>query len=199
MYLIRPGAAADRDGVVAMIRARAGWLREHGHDRWASWARSAETLGDQVGDPEWPVWVLTSGAGRVVGCTTAATDTPRLAWTEQERAEPAVFLQSTVTHPDLAGRGVGVLIAFWALDHAARHGRRWVRRGVLTLGPANRGLVRYYRWQGWRVVRVIPHPRKDNVLVWSLQRPAAPQPDLAGILAEAPAPTGALPAPLPPF
>jgi GNAT superfamily N-acetyltransferase len=78
---------------------------------------------------------------------------PRLAWTEQEQAEPAVFLQSTVTHPDLAGQGIGVIIAFWALDHAARHGRRWVRRGVLTLGPANRGLVRYYRWQGWRAVR----------------------------------------------
>ncbi len=68
-----------------------------------------------------------------------------------------------MTHPDLAGRGVGVLIAFWALDHAARHGKRWVRRGVLTLGPANRGLVRYYRWQGWRVVRVIARPRKDSV------------------------------------
>ncbi len=88
MYLIRPGAAADRDGVVAMIRARAGWLREHGHDRWASWARSAETLGDQVGDPDWPVWVLTSGAGRVVGCTTAETDTPAWPGPKMNRPNP---------------------------------------------------------------------------------------------------------------
>lgn len=103
---------------------------------------------------------------------------PGLGWTEQEQAEPAVFLQSTVTDP--AHPGLGMLIAFWALDHAARQGEHWVRRGVLTDGDGgNLGLVRYYHRQGWRVVRAIRHPRKDGITVWSMSRPAERQPWLA--------------------
>ncbi|WP_396230542.1 GNAT family N-acetyltransferase, partial [Frankia sp. ACN1ag] len=135
-------------------------------------------------DPDWPVWVLTTGSGRIVGCTTITAGTPRLGWTDQEQTKPAVFLRSTVTHPDLAGDGLGALIAFWALDHAAHQGAQWVRRGVLTIGPDNRGLIGYYRLQGWTVTRAIPHPRKATVTVWSLQRPATPQPDLDSILVE---------------
>jgi hypothetical protein len=71
-------------------------------------------------------------------------------------------------------------IAFWALDHAARRGDVWVRRGVLTDGDGgNLGLVRYYRRQGWRVVHAIAHPRKTGITVWSLARPAEQQPWLA--------------------
>lgn len=176
-YIIRPGKVADRDEVAAMIRARAGWMREHDHGRWASWDRDADVLADQLGEVDWPTWVVTA-EDRLVGITTATFETPFLGWTEQEQSEPAVFLQSTVTHPHHAGEGLGIMIAFWALDHAAQNGRQWVRRGVLTIGQDNLGLVRYYRSQGWRVVRALPHPRRSEVTVWSLQRPAERQPDL---------------------
>ncbi|SHF85033.1 hypothetical protein [Streptoalloteichus hindustanus] len=183
-YAMRPAVPADRDDVVAMVRARAEWMRVHGHGRWVSWHGMADVLGGQIGNG-WPVWVLTAGRS-VLGCTTATEETPELGWTEQERTEPALWLQSTATFPNHDGRHpVGTLIAFWALDRAARLGAAWVRRGVLTNGAGdNVGLVRYYRWQGWRVVRACRHPRKEGVMVWSLARPAEPQPELSGILRE---------------
>lgn len=184
MYVIRPAASADRDEVADMIRSRAEWMREHGQGRWVSWLRSADTLAEQIDEPDWPVWVLTTLDGDIAGCTTATNDTPHLGWTEQDQAEPAVFLQSTVTHPRLAGEGVGILIAFWALDLAARRGAMWVRRGVLTDETrANHGLIRYYRQQGWRVVHSVRHPRKPGITVWSLARRAEHQ-TLTSILVE---------------
>ncbi|MDX8031213.1 hypothetical protein SK803_13380 [Lentzea sp. BCCO 10_0856] len=134
-------------------------------------------LADQIGAERWPVFVLTKDR-RVVGMTTATFTLPHLGWAEDEIAEPSVFLQTTVTDPGFAGGGLGVLIACWALDYAAVNGKLWTRRGVLTIGEENLGLVRYYQLQGWRVVRAISHPRKPGVTVWSLQRPAVPQSDL---------------------
>lgn len=176
MYVIRPGEPGDRDQLVALVRRRAEWMRDRGFRRWEGLARSADALADQLSEPDWPVWVITETDGTLLGCTTATDDTPPLGWTDQERAEPATFLVSTVTDPTRAGRGVGMVIAFWALDHAARQGHQWVRRGVLTDHQgANSGLIRYYRRQGWRVVRTITHPRRSDVTVWSLARPAEPQ------------------------
>lgn len=181
MFTVRLGVEGDRASAAEMIRARAAWMREHGH-RWKSWDRDADQLADQIGKPDWPVHVLTDGEGHVVGITTPTFETPHLGWTDVEVAEPAVFLQSTVTDPRFAGARLGMIIAFWALDHAAAHGKLWTRRGVLTIGQDNRGLVRYYRSQGWRVVRAIPHPRRPEITVWSLQRPAERQPDLREVL-----------------
>lgn len=181
-YTMRSGSTSDQDGVVDLIRARSAHMRQSGHGRWASWERVADELGSQMGDPRWPSWVLVGEGGRLVGITTATFTTPTLGWTEQDQRESAVFLQSTVTHPDFAGAGLGVLIAFWALDHAARHGKLWVRRGVITVGQDNRGLVRYYRLQGWRVLRTVSHPRRADARVWSLQRPAQRQPNIGDVL-----------------
>jgi len=175
-FEIRPGEEADRPAAAEMIRSRAAWMRQRGL-RWASWDRRADQLAGQIGTGRWPVFVLTRN-DQVVGMTTATSTLPHLGWTEDEVTEPSVFLQTTVTDPSFAGAGLGVLIAYWALDYAAINGKRWTRRGVLTVGKDNHGLVRYYELQGWRVVRAVPHPRKPGVVVWSLQRPAAPQPEL---------------------
>jgi GNAT superfamily N-acetyltransferase len=182
MFEMRVGREDDRRAVAAMVRARAVWMRERGQ-RWAGWYGRAEQLADQVGTDRWPVYVLTR-EHQIVGMTTAAFAVPRLGWAEDEVAEPSVFLQTTVTDPRFAGSGLGVMIACWALDYAARNGKLWTRRGVLTTGGDNLGLVRYYEFQGWRVVRAIKHPHKPGVTVWSLQRPAVPQPELRALVRE---------------
>lgn len=165
----------DRDEVAQLVRARAAWMCERGHGRWASWHRQADTLAEQVADRDHPSMVVRTRDGRIAGITTLTADTPCLGWTVEEQSEPALFLQSTVTSPHMRGIGVGVFIAFWALDQAFQQDKRWVRRGVLTIGADNRGLLRYYRWQGWRVTRTTRHPRRPEVTVWSLQRPAERQ------------------------
>ncbi|QTR04390.1 hypothetical protein J7S33_05685, partial [Saccharothrix algeriensis] len=89
-------------------------------------------MAGQVGDDRWPTWVLCESRGGVVGVTSASPLTPALGWSPEEQAQSATFLQSTVTDPRFVGRGLGVVIAFWALDYAAGLGHDWVRRGVLT-------------------------------------------------------------------
>ncbi|HEY1699076.1 MAG TPA: GNAT family N-acetyltransferase [Trebonia sp.] len=126
----------------------------------------------QAADPAFPAWVLTrEGDGAVVGCTSVFEESPPWFWTEEERAEPAFFLATTVTDPAYAGQRIGALIAWTLLGHAARTGRAWVRRG--TTEP---GLVRYYRdVQGWSVIR---EKERDGFLVTGLARRAELQPGL---------------------
>jgi GNAT superfamily N-acetyltransferase len=180
VFEMRFGTEADRPAAAEMIRSRAAWMRARGM-RWNSWDRDADVLAEQIGDPDWPVFVLT-GNDQVVGMTTATFEVPHLGWHEDEIVEPSVFLQSTVTDPSFSGINLGMIIAYWALDYAAVNGKRWTRRGVLTIGRDNIGLVHYYRLQGWRVARAIRHPRRPEITVWSLQRPAALQAELAGVL-----------------
>lgn len=161
MYEMRPGTEADRPAATEMIRLRAACMRARGQ-RWASWHTRADQLADQIGTGRWPVFVLTKDC-QIVGMTTATFTLPHLGWAKDEISEPSVFLQTTVTDPRFAGSGLGMMIAYWALDHAVANGKQWTRRGVLTIGGDNIGLVRYYRLQGWRVVRAIAHPNKPGV------------------------------------
>jgi hypothetical protein len=75
----------------------------------------------------------------VIGCTCLFDESLAWFWTEAERAEPAIFMATTVTDPAYAGERVGCQLAWWVLGHAARAGRAWVRGGTTEAA-----LVRYY-------------------------------------------------------
>lgn len=172
MFTLRRAAADDEKPVAEMILARSAWMKRGGVTGWRGWQASALVLAGQAADPAFPAWVLTrEGDGAVVGCTSVFEESPPWFWTEEERAEPAFFLATTVTDPAYAGQRIGALIAWTLLDQAARTGRAWVRRG--TTEP---GLVRYYRdVQGWSVVR---EKERDGFLVTGLARRAECQPGL---------------------
>ena len=166
---MRRATAGDADAVVAMTQARAEWLVTRGLDG-DGWRDFAPAYGKQAADPEIPMWALLRD-GRIVGTTCLYEASPPWFWTPQECAVPAFFAASTVTDPAHAGQGLGHLMLRWALDHAARTGKAWVRRG--TFEP---GLVRYYtRVQGWRIVR---EKERSGVTVVGLSRRAELQPDL---------------------
>lgn len=168
MYVMRRAQAADRSALVSMILARSAWMEARG---WPSWRGSAEGVASLAGKPTFPMWVLERG-GRIVGTTTAAGGTlPDWLWSEQERAESSWYLNTTLTDPAFAGQGLGTLMAWWALDRAAREGAVWVRRGA---DPAE-GLVRLYKRQGFEVVRQVEH---HDAVITAMQAPAALQPDL---------------------
>lgn len=172
-YVIRPSVADDRDEVADLVRARAVWLGERGLNR-QRWEMDADAIAVQSGDPAWTVWVLDDG-DRIVGRTAWNTASPPFLFTDEERTVPAVFMHGTVGHP--RARGAGLVMLFWAVDHAYRHGFRWVRRGA-----AEPGLRRYYcEVQGWRVVRTV---RRQDKTVWAMSRPAEPQPGICEYVAE---------------
>ncbi|MBX6390939.1 MAG: GNAT family N-acetyltransferase [Frankia sp.] len=177
MVTIRPAEADDEMPVAAMIRRRAEWMRDRGLPGWEGWYARAESLASQVRKPAFPVWVMASDNGQIIACTSLFESCPAWAWTEEERAEPSIFLATTVTNPSYRTARPGALLAWWALDHAFRNGRTWVRRGV---GPYP-GLVRYYsEVQGWTLVRTVD--RNDETWYF-LQRRAEPQPQIHGLLA----------------
>ncbi|GAA2712936.1 GNAT family N-acetyltransferase [Actinoplanes palleronii] len=167
MLTMRPAGPADEEPIAQMIRARSVWLRERG---MPGWDEAADALAAQAAQPGFPVWVLID-ADRVIGCTSLFEESPAWFWTEQERAEPAVFMATTVTDPAHAGQQIGCQVAWWVLDHAARTGKQWVRRGT-----TESGLVRYYRdVQGWHVVR---EKTRDGFTVTGLARRAQLMPNL---------------------
>jgi predicted N-acetyltransferase YhbS len=167
MLTMRPGRPDDQEPIVRMIHARSAWLRERGMPDWDA---AADGLAAQAAHPDIPVWALTDN-GEVIGCTSLFDESPAWFWTEAERSEPAVFMATTVTHPRYAGQRLGCQLAWWVLDHAARTGRTWVRRGTTELG-----LARYYRdVQGWHVIR---EKQRDGFTVTGLARRAEFLPNL---------------------
>lgn len=171
MYLMRPADAADTSPIAAVIRARAAWMNRHAIHGGTGWAENADALAAQAADPAIPVWVLTDDS-HVIACTTLLDESPAFLYTETERAEPAIFLASTVTHPDYAGGRLGCLIAWWTLDHAHQTGRTHVRRGTGDVP----GLIRYYtQVQGWTYLRTVD---RNGTTAYAFTRRAEPQPQI---------------------
>ena len=142
VFTMRPAVNADAAGVASMITARCAWLEEWGLE---SWRESIDDLSAQAGSGF--MWVLEAGK-RIVACTTVMTQAPPKDWTPQEAEEPSLYLFTTVTDPAYREHRPGTSIALWAVDQAARQGRRWVRRGCFS--PE---LVKYYQTQGFALVK----------------------------------------------
>lgn len=142
MYVMRPATAHDRAAYADLIRARAAWMLRTGKAGGADLLEDgrAEQIAAQAGNGHTPVWALISPEGEIIGFTSLYDQTPEWGWSDSERADPALFLATTFTHPDYRAAKPGTLMAWWALAHAARAGKLWVRRGC-----GHPGLVRYYR------------------------------------------------------
>jgi hypothetical protein len=169
---IRPATAADIPAVTAMLLARCVWLEERG---LPSWRDNAEMVAAQAENPHGQMWVLADGDGRIAGCTTIQDETPPWGWTPEELAEPAHYLYTSITDPAYQAHRPGTVLAWWAVDRAARMGRHWVRRGC-----THPGLVRYYESQGFTLYHQV---QRTTVTVYLLGRRATPIPELGGMLA----------------
>jgi hypothetical protein len=173
---MRPAVAEDQEAIAAMVRARMAWMREQGISDWPRTDADADVVASQAADPNFPVWVLVR-AGRAVGCTTLFASTPEWGWTAEELAQSACFLATSFTHPAYRYDRPGRLMAWWALDRAAREGVEWVRRGTFA-----ERLMTYYRdVQGWDLVHT---PRRKNHTAYLMARRAAPMPELTGLVAD---------------
>lgn len=77
----------------------------------------------------------------MIGRRTLEADAPPpWGWTDAERTEPALFMTTTVTDPGHLDVKPGTLIAWWAVDRAARV-EAWARDCTFT------GLAKYYQSQ----------------------------------------------------
>ncbi|GAA0479695.1 GNAT family N-acetyltransferase [Streptomyces stramineus] len=168
MFAMRPAAAADIPAVEAMILARSEWLDDRG---LPSWRESAADLAGQAENPDGDVWILADdGADKIIGFITVQDQTPPWGWTDEERAEPAHYLYSSVTDPAYRRHKPGTTMALWAVDRAVAEGKRWVRRGC-----SFPGLVAYNETQGFKLVHEV---QRTNSRVYLMARRAEPVKDL---------------------
>ena len=122
MRLARP---SDKAAVARVIDARCDWMEAR---ELPSWRGARDELAAQCDNPEGDVWVLDDEVAGVIGQTVVQRQGPPFGWTDAERAEPALYLSGSVTDPAAKGLRPGSLMAWWAVDLAARQGVPWVRR-----------------------------------------------------------------------
>lgn len=142
---MRRAVSTDRDHIERFVTQRFTWMAEEGA---LPWPQTPALIADKALSPRAPLWVLVDSNDIPVGTTTLLEQTGTAIFTEEERAESCFLLANTVTDPSHAGHLLGTKIALWAVDRAARKGKRWVRR-VTT---AER-LVAYYESQGFVLLR----------------------------------------------
>ena len=88
-------------------------------------------------------------------------------WTEQERAEPALYAHKVTVDRADGGQGLGAELLDWAGTKAADEGADWLRVDVWT---TNERLQHYYLKQGFTYVRTVVLPHNPSGALF--QRPA---------------------------
>ena len=125
MLQVRLAQPSDKAAVARVVDARCDWLEARG---LASWREAKDELVASCDNSEKDVWVLDDEAAGVIGQTTVQEVGPPFGWTDAERAESALYLSGSVTDPASRALRPGSLMAWWAVDLAARQGVDWVRR-----------------------------------------------------------------------
>jgi hypothetical protein len=142
---MRPAQPSDRASAARVIDARCDWLEARG---LASWRGARDGLVAQCDNPQRDVWVLVDETTRVIGQTVIQRQGPPFGWTDAERAEPALYLSGSITDPAAKALRPGALMAWWAVDLAARQDVPWVRRHAQVPEVAA-----YDQTQGFALVR----------------------------------------------
>lgn len=142
---MRLAQASDRAAVARVVDARCDWLEARGLQ---SWRGARDDLVAQCDNAEGDVWVLEDEDAGVIGQTVVQQQGPPFGWTDAERAESALYLSGSVTNPAAKAVRPGSLMAWWAVDLAARQGVGWVRRHAQVPQVAAHDLM-----QGFTLVR----------------------------------------------
>jgi hypothetical protein len=142
MRLAQP---TDKTAVARVIDARCDWMEARGLPSWRS---ARDDLVSQCDNAEADIWVLDDKATGVIGQTVVQRQGPPWGWTHVERAEQALYLSGSVTDPAAKTLRPGSLMAWWAVDLAARQDVLWVRRHAQVLRVAA-----YDQAQGFTLVR----------------------------------------------
>ncbi|MFD5403759.1 GNAT family N-acetyltransferase [Streptomyces griseorubiginosus] len=169
---IIPAQPVDVSTLLAFREEAAAWLSRLGTDQWQR-PYPADKL------------LETIQAGTVFmvldGDATAATITltPEVEeglWTEQELAEPSLFINKLSVARTYAGQNLGGRLLDWAGDRAYRAGAKWLRLDAWT---TNEDLQAYYLRQGFERVRTVLEgaaisggPRVSGWLAQRQTRPA---------------------------
>ena len=159
----------DLDTLVALRDQAAAWLASKGINQWQEPWPTEDLMVEGM------LRSIEAGETFIVwddDHTPAATITinhwakPEL-WTEQERAEPALYAHKVTVDRAYGGQGLGAELLDWAGTRAADEGADWLRVDVWT---TNERLQHYYLKQGFTYIRTVVLPHNPSGALF--QRPA---------------------------
>jgi GNAT superfamily N-acetyltransferase len=147
----------------------AAWLRELGSDQWSRPYPADKLLATiEAGT----VFMLRDGH-TTAGTITLTADAEEGLWTEDELAEPSMFVNKLTVAREYAGKNLGGRLLDWAGNRAHCAGARWLRLDAWT---TNEALQQYYLVQGFTHVRTVREGAAVNggprVSGWLAQRAA---------------------------
>ncbi|MFJ5270618.1 GNAT family N-acetyltransferase [Streptomyces sp. NPDC088358] len=160
---------ADLDRLLAFRVEAAGWISKLGSDQWSRPYPAERLLATIEGGT---VFMLRD-EGRTAGTITLTPEAEEGLWSDEELAEPSMFVNKLTISRDYAGQDLGGRLLDWAGDRAQRAGAQWLRLDAWT---TNARLQRYYLDQGFQHVRTVLEGNAVNggarVSGWLAQRPA---------------------------
>ncbi|WP_018569187.1 GNAT family N-acetyltransferase [Streptomyces sp. PsTaAH-124] len=159
---------ADLEALLAFRIEASAWISKLGSDQWSRPYPADRLLATIEGGT---VFMLRDG-GRTAGTITVTPEAEEGLWSEEELAEPSMFVNKLTISRDYAGQNLGGRLLDWAGDRAYRAGARWLRLDAWT---TNERLQRYYLDQGFQYVTTIREGGAVNggprVSGWLAQRP----------------------------
>ena len=176
MYTMRPAQSADRPQIRELVTARSQWLFNRGVIALPNPAVSRSLAGERDTDGRPLVWVCHDEDDVLRGVASLLSVMPDGTWRGDEMKEHALLLTGTWTDPLARSDRLGALMAWWALDYAAKQGVTWLRR----LTSSSR-LLEYHQQQGWTFQRTAHSGRAPQHL---LTRRALPVPGLRALITE---------------
>ncbi|WP_447038529.1 GNAT family N-acetyltransferase [Streptomyces sp. DSM 118878] len=149
----------------------AAWISRLGIDQWRR-PYPADRLLKAI--EQGTVFMLRDGA-RTAGTITLTPEAEEGLWTEEELAEPSLFVNKLTVSRDYAGENWGGRLLDWASSRGYRTGAKWIRLDAWT---TNEPLQRYYLDQGFQHVRTVLQGNAVNggprVSGWLAQRATSP-------------------------
>ncbi|MFF0186929.1 GNAT family N-acetyltransferase [Streptomyces sp. NPDC005244] len=169
--IIAPAEPHDVTNLLAFREEAAAWLRGLGSDQWSRPYPADKLLATiEAGT----VFMLRDGH-TTAGTVTLTADAEEGLWTQDELAEPALFVNKLTISREYAGQDLGGRLLSWAGDRAYRAGARWLR---LDAWSTNEGLQQYYLARGFTHVRTVRDGNAVNggprVSGWLAQRVTGP-------------------------
>ncbi|MFE9968097.1 GNAT family N-acetyltransferase (plasmid) [Streptomyces sp. NBC_01724] len=169
--IIETAYPEDLARLLAFRRETAAWLRGLGTDQW----RRPYPADKLLATIEAGVVFMVRDGGVTAATITLTPEAEAGLWTDQELAEPSMFVNKLTVARTHAGQDLGGRLLDWADDRAFRSGFRWIRLDAWT---TNKPLQHYYLRHGFMHVRTVTEGGAVNggprVSGWLAQRVTAP-------------------------
>lgn len=161
--IIRQATEAELSTVTSLWEQAAVWLKHRGIDQWQYPPRQ-ERIAANIAAGE---CYLVEDGEVAVGMITLDRVADSDFWTEEEAAEPALYVHRMVVRRDVSGYELGSAMLDWASEQAQAQGLRWLR---LDAWKDNGDLQSYYLSRGFQHVRTVEVGSRGSGALF--QRPA---------------------------